>query len=51
MAIKAPDAVREKVNIHVEPDIYLKPEVKAVEPVCHYQNGYDKYQLPAEQTA
>ncbi|KAF3890542.1 MULTISPECIES: hypothetical protein [Nostocales] len=51
VAIKTPNDVREKLNIHVEPDIYLKPEVKAVQPVCHPQNGYEKYQLPAEQTA
>ncbi|GAB1538557.1 hypothetical protein NUACC21_12190 [Scytonema sp. NUACC21] len=50
VVLKKPDSVREKVHIHLEPDIRLNPEVRAVPPVCH-QNGYDKYQLPAYETA
>ncbi|GAA6623155.1 hypothetical protein [Scytonema sp. NUACC26] len=50
VAIKAPNAVREKVAVYLESDINLSPEVKALPPVCN-KNGYDKYQSSAEQTA
>ncbi|MBW4592827.1 MAG: hypothetical protein KME46_07865 [Brasilonema angustatum HA4187-MV1] len=46
VAIKAVEPVREKVNVHLEPDIYLRPEVAAAAPVCIPQNGYNKQQLP-----
>ncbi|QDL17035.1 hypothetical protein DP113_24700 [Brasilonema octagenarum UFV-E1] len=50
LAIKAVEPVREKVNVYLEPDIYLQSEVTATPPVCVPQNGYNKQQLPASQT-
>ncbi|MBW4630011.1 MAG: hypothetical protein KME49_32005 [Brasilonema octagenarum HA4186-MV1] len=50
VAIKAVEPVREKVSVHLEPDIYLRPEVAAAAPVCVPQNGYSKQQLPISQT-
>ncbi|MBW4630012.1 MAG: hypothetical protein KME49_32010 [Brasilonema octagenarum HA4186-MV1] len=46
VAIKAVEPVTEKVRVHLEPDIYLRPEVAAAAPVCIPQNGYNKPQLP-----
>ncbi|MBW4592825.1 MAG: hypothetical protein KME46_07855 [Brasilonema angustatum HA4187-MV1] len=46
VAIKAVEPVREKVNVHLEPDIYLRPEVTAAAPVCVAHNRYNKQQLP-----
>ncbi|MUG92549.1 hypothetical protein F7734_08780 [Scytonema sp. UIC 10036] len=48
--IKPVEPVREKLNIHLEPDIYLKPEVRTTPPVCVPQTGYSRQQLPASQT-
>ncbi|NJM69940.1 MAG: hypothetical protein HC862_06760 [Scytonema sp. RU_4_4] len=42
LAIKPVEPVREKVHVHLEPDIYLKSEVTADPPVCIPQNGYSK---------
>ena len=50
LAIKAVEPVKEKVRVHLEPDIYLESEVTATPPVCVPQNGYSKQQLPASQT-
>ncbi|MBW4592824.1 MAG: hypothetical protein KME46_07850 [Brasilonema angustatum HA4187-MV1] len=47
VAIKAVEPVKEKVRVHLEPDIYLESEVRATPPVCVPQNGYSKQQLPA----
>ncbi|QDL10689.1 hypothetical protein DP114_24790 [Brasilonema sennae CENA114] len=47
LIIKPVEPVREKVRVHLEPDIYLRPEVAAAAPVCIPQNGYNKQQLPA----
>jgi hypothetical protein len=51
LAIKPVEPVREKVRVHLEPDIYLQSEVAAAAPVCVPQNGgYNKQHLPASQT-
>ncbi|QIR35871.1 hypothetical protein HCG51_03265 [Tolypothrix sp. PCC 7910] len=47
--IKSIEAVREKVNIHLESDIYLKPEVTSTPPICVPQSGYSRQQLPTSQ--
>jgi hypothetical protein len=48
LVIKHAEPVREKLQVHLEPDVYLRPEVTASAPVCLPQNGYGKHQLPAE---
>ena len=42
--INSVEPVREKLHVHLEPDIYLKPEVTATPPVCVPQNGHNKQQ-------
>jgi hypothetical protein len=48
--IKPVTPVREKVQVHLEPDIYLKSEVTATPPVCIPQNGYNPQHSLAEST-
>ncbi|MBP5976206.1 hypothetical protein HW132_26615 [Brasilonema sp. CT11] len=50
LVIQPVTPVREKIQVHLEPDICLKSEVTATPPVCVPQNGYSKQQLPASQT-
>ncbi|MEB3220418.1 MAG: hypothetical protein VKN72_29870 [Nostocales cyanobacterium 94392] len=47
--MKPVEPVKEKLNVHFEPDIYLKPEVTATPPVCVPQNGYSRQQISASQ--
>jgi hypothetical protein len=39
---------REKIQIALEPEILLEPEVRAKQPACISQNGYHKPALAAE---
>ena len=49
LLIKPVEPVREKVHVHLEPDIYLNSEITATPPVCVPQNGYAIQQLPTLQ--
>ncbi len=39
---------KERIQVTLEPEIYLEPEVRANHPVCIPQNGYHKPALAAE---
>ncbi len=45
--MKAPQAVKQKVPVHLEPDLYITPELQAEAPVCVTKNGHDKQQYQA----
>ncbi len=47
LSIKSIEPAREKINVHLEPNIHLRSEVAATPPVCVPQNGYDRRQLEA----
>ncbi|NJO40643.1 MAG: hypothetical protein HC769_19355 [Cyanobacteria bacterium CRU_2_1] len=45
--LKAIPGTTQKLPVHLEPEIYVGPEVKSAPTVCVPQNGY-KRELPAQ---
>jgi hypothetical protein len=43
-----PACAREKIQIALEPELFLQPEVRASQPACFPQNGYQRAALAAE---
>jgi hypothetical protein len=47
--VQSSGCIREKIQVSLEPELHLEPEVKASHPICAPQNGYSKAALVAEE--
>ena len=43
-----PTCAREKIQVTLEPELFLQPEVKASQPACLPQGGHQRAALAAE---